>query len=139
MQTIQTISTSGPGLYEFTGEAAAFVSAADNDEGLLTVFVRHTSCSLVVQENADPQVQTDLQEFFSRLVPDADDPVMAYLRHRSEGPDDMPAHIKAALTQTSLSIPVASGKMLLGTWQGLFLFEHRRRPHNRELVFHLGA
>lgn len=139
MQTIQTISTSGPGLYEFTEQAAAFVGAANVNEGLLTVFVRHTSCSLVIQENADPQVQTDLQEFFNRLVPDADDPVMGYLRHRSEGPDDMPAHIKAALTQTSLTIPIASGKMLLGTWQGLFLFEHRRRPHDRTLVFHLGA
>ncbi len=139
MQTIQTISTNGPGLYEFTDEAAAFVGAANIDEGLLTVFVRHTSCSLVIQENADPQVQTDLLEFFKRLVLDADDPAMEYLRHRSEGPDDMPAHIKAALTQTSLTIPVASGKMLLGIWQGLFLFEHRRRPHNRELVFHLGA
>ena len=139
MQTIQTISTNGPGLYEFTEQAAAFVGAANVNEGLLTVFVRHTSCSLVIQENADPQVQTDLQEFFNRLVPDADDPVMGYLRHRSEGPDDMPAHIKAALTQTSLTIPIASGKMLLGTWQGLFLFEHRRRPHDRTLVFHLGA
>ncbi len=139
MQTILTISTEGPGLYEFTGEAAGFVQSVADGHGLLTVFVRHTSCSLLIQENADIQVQQDLQEFFRRLVPDADDPGMAYLRHRSEGPDDMPAHIKSALTQTSIGIPVASGRMLLGTWQGLFLFEHRARSHTREVVLHLGA
>jgi secondary thiamine-phosphate synthase enzyme len=137
MQTILTVSTRGPGLYEFTGEAEGFVQSAGREDGLMTVFVRHTSCSLLIQENADHQVQHDLQEFFARLVPDANDPAMGYLRHRSEGPDDMPAHIKAALTQTSIGIPVANGQMLLGTWQGLFLFEHRDRPHSREVVLHL--
>ena len=139
MQSALTIQTNGPGLYEITGEAAAFVKISAVGEGLLTVFVRHTSCSLVIQENADPQVQHDLQEFFRRLVPDADDPAMGYLQHRSEGPDDMPAHIKAALTQTSLGIPVAEGRMMLGTWQGVFLLEHRDRPHAREIVLHISA
>jgi secondary thiamine-phosphate synthase enzyme len=106
-------------------------------EGLLTVFVRHTSCSLLIQENADPDVQRDIQAFFRRLVPPADNPTQGYLVHRTEGPDDMPAHIKAALTQTSLGIPVERGRMLLGTWQGLYLFEHRDRPHTREIVLHL--
>ena len=105
--------------------------------GLLTVFVRHTSCSLLIQENADPDVQRDLQQFFHRLVPPGDDPSMRWLSHTAEGPDDMPAHIKAALTQTHLSIPVDNGSMLLGTWQGLYLFEHRSRPHRRQIVLHL--
>ena len=139
MQPILKIQTDGPGLYEFTDEADAYVQSIGRATGLLTVFVRHTSCSLVIQENADPEVQQDLQKFFARLVPDADDPAMGYLRHRSEGPDDMPAHIKAALTQTSIGIPVANGRMLLGTWQGLFLFEHRARPHTREIALHFGA
>ena len=99
--------------------------------------MRHTSCSLTIQENADPDVQRDLNEFFRRLVPDGDDPSMAWLAHTAEGPDDMPAHIKAALTQTSIGIPVAHGEMLLGTWQGLYLFEHRDRPQRREIVLHL--
>ena len=136
-QTILTIETRGPGLTEFTHEAAAFVSAADAGEGLLTVFVRHTSCSLLIQENADPDVQRDLAAFLRRLVPPADDPAMSYLVHRAEGPDDMPAHIKAALLPTSLSIPVSGGRLLLGTWQGLYLWEHRARPHRREVVLHL--
>ncbi len=139
MQTILTIATKGPGLYEFTGEVEDFVQSATREDGLLTVFVRHTSCSLLIQENADPQVQQDLQEFFARLVPDANDPSMTYLQHRSEGPDDMPAHIKSALTQISIGIPVADGRMLLGVWQGLFLFEHRDQPHARKVVLHLGA
>ena len=108
-------------------------------EGLLTVFVRHTSCSLLIQENADPDVQRDLQEFFRRLVPPSDDPASRWMAHTAEGPDDMPAHIKAALMQTSIGIPVAQGKMLLGQWQGLYLFEHRDRPHRREIVLHLSA
>lgn len=132
-----TIDTRGPGLYEFTRPLAAFVAASAPSEALLTVFVRHTSCSLLIQENADPDVRRDLDAFFRRLVPDADDPAMGWLRHRDEGPDDMPAHIKAALTATSLSIPVAGGRMLLGTWQGVYLFEHRARPHRREIVAHL--
>jgi len=134
-QKILTLSTNGPGLYEFTSEVERFVS--DTSTGLLTVFVRHTSCSLLIQENADPDVCVDLQAFFERLVPDANSRSMDYLKHRSEGPDDMPAHIKAALTQTSIGIPVCNGHMLLGTWQGLYLFEHRVRPHQREVVLHL--
>lgn len=137
-QSRLSISTQGAGLYEFTRQAIDFVAAQNCNEGLLTVYVRHTSCSLLVQENADPDVQRDLHAFFARLVPDANDPEMAYLIHRMEGPDDMPAHIKAALTQTSISIPVAEGHLLLGTWQGIYLFEHRAKPHKREVVLHLG-
>ncbi|MFN3744632.1 MAG: secondary thiamine-phosphate synthase enzyme YjbQ [Hyphomicrobiaceae bacterium] len=131
-------ATRGPGLYELTGEIAAFVAATGTDQGLLTVFVRHTSCSLLIQENADPDVRRDLEAFFRRLVPPADDPSMRWILHTTEGPDDMPAHIKAALTQTSLGIPVSEGRMVLGTWQGIYLFEHRQRPHRREIVLHLG-
>jgi secondary thiamine-phosphate synthase enzyme len=131
------ISTSGQGLYEFTDRAERFVAESATGTGLLTVFVRHTSCSLLIQENADPDVQRDLQAFFSRLVPPADDPAMAYLVHRAEGPDDMPAHIKAALTAVSLSIPIMNGRLALGTWQGIYLFEHRTRPHRREVVLHI--
>ncbi|MHC2478718.1 secondary thiamine-phosphate synthase enzyme [Rhizobium leguminosarum] len=108
-QTILTLSTRGQGLYEFTDQASAFVNASGREEGLLTVFVRHTSCSLLIQENADPDVRTDLLSFFGRLVPPASDPSMGWIVHRAEGPDDMPAHIKAALTQVSIGIPVARG------------------------------
>ena len=138
-QTVISIATRGQGLYEFTGEAAAFVRSAGLDEGLLTVFVRHTSCSLLIQENADPDVRRDLDQFFRRLVPPSDDPSMRWIVHTMEGPDDMPAHIKAALTAVSIGIPVAGGRLALGTWQGLYLFEHRDRPHRREVVLHLGA
>ena len=138
-QTVISIATRGQGLYEFTGEAAAFVRGAGVDEGLLTVFVRHTSCSLLIQENADPDVRRDLDQFFRRLVPPSDDPSMRWVVHTMEGPDDMPAHIKAALTAVSIGIPVAGGRLALGTWQGLYLFEHRDRPHRREIVLHLGA
>jgi len=138
-QTILTVSTRGQGLYEFTREAGAFVREADRAEGLLTVFVRHTSCSLIVQENADPDVRRDLDQFFRRLVPPSDDPSMRWVSHTLEGPDDMPAHIKAALTQVSIGIPVMDGRLALGTWQGLYLFEHRDRPHRREIVLHLGS
>jgi secondary thiamine-phosphate synthase enzyme len=137
-QTVLVHMTKGPGLYELTGEIEDFVAAADIDMGLLTVFVRHTSCSLLIQENADPDVRRDLDTFFRRLVPPADDPSMRWIVHTTEGPDDMPAHIKAALTHSSLGIPVADGRMVLGTWQGIFLFEHRQRPHHREIVLHLG-
>lgn len=130
MQTTFQISTAGPGLYDFTADVARWVEG----EGLLTLFLRHTSCSLLIQENADPEVQTDLQAFFDRLVPPTPDPSMAYLTHVYEGPDDMPAHIKAALLPVSLSIPVAHGKMRLGRWQGLYLFEHRTAPHRREVA-----
>lgn len=136
-QTILTIDTKGPGLYELTGRAEAFVAQAGMAAGLLTLFVRHTSCSLLIQENADPDVQADLAAFFRRLVPSAEDPAMDYLVHRSEGPDDMPAHIKAALTPVSLCVPVMEGRLMLGTWQGIYLFEHRARAHRREVVLHL--
>ena len=132
-QTTLFFPTSGPGLYEITGEAAEFLREAKVADGLLTVFVRHTSCSLVIQENADPDVKTDLDGFFRKLVPEG----MDWLLHTTEGPDDMPAHIKAALTQSSISIPVTGGRMMLGTWQGIFLFEHRHRPHRREVVVQL--
>lgn len=138
-QQIVSVPTRGQGLYEFTGEAKAFVRGAGVEEGLLTVFVRHTSCSLLIQENADPDVRRDLDQFFRRLVPPSDDPSMRWIVHTMEGPDDMPAHIKAALTQVSIGIPVVSGRLALGTWQGLYLFEHRDRPHRREIVLHLGS
>ncbi|MCT7663523.1 secondary thiamine-phosphate synthase enzyme YjbQ [Shinella kummerowiae] len=137
-QKILTVQTRGQGLYEFTGDVAAFVRDAAVEEGLLTVFVRHTSCSLLIQENADPDVRRDLDQFFRRLVPPSDDPSMRWIVHTMEGPDDMPAHIKAALTQVSIGVPVVGGRLALGTWQGLYLFEHRDRPHRREIVLHLG-
>ena len=137
-QTILTVATRGQGLYEFTDEAEAFVRKAGVETGLLTLFVRHTSCSLLIQENADPDVKRDLDQFFRRLVPPADDPSMRWIVHTLEGPDDMPAHIKAALTQVSIGVPVIAGRLALGTWQGLYLFEHRDRPHRREIVLHLG-
>jgi secondary thiamine-phosphate synthase enzyme len=138
-QTIVTVATRGQGLYEFTAAAENFVRDTGADEGLLTVFVRHTSCSLLIQENADPDVRRDLDQFFRRLVPPADDASMHWIVHTLEGPDDMPAHIKAALTQVSISIPVMAGRLALGTWQGLYLFEHRDRPHRREIVLHLSS
>jgi len=119
------IATNGPGLYEFTNQLRALQLPQTS---LLTLFVRHTSCSLLIQENADPEVQTDLQNYFSRLVPPTTDPSMSYLTHTYEGPDDMPAHIKAAMMPVSLSIPVDNGQLLLGTWQGVYLFEHRNAP-----------
>ncbi|KKX29469.1 secondary thiamine-phosphate synthase enzyme YjbQ [Rhizobium sp. LC145] len=138
-QTVISISTRGQGLYEFTEAAANFVRSSGIGEGLLTVFVRHTSCSLIIQENADPDVRRDLKTFFSRLVPPTNDASMGWVTHTTEGPDDMPAHIKAALTQVSLGIPVRDGRLLTGTWQGIYLFEHRDRPHRREIVLHLSA
>jgi secondary thiamine-phosphate synthase enzyme len=138
-QTTLAITTSGQGLYEFTDRVADFVRNASVETGLLTAFVRHTSCSLLIQENADPDVRRDLDAFFRRLVPPADDPSMRYLVHRTEGADDMPAHIKSALTTVSLSVPVTSGRLALGSWQGIYLFEHRDRPHRREVVLHLGG
>jgi len=137
-QTIIRISTSGAGLYEFTERVRRFVDESGVETGLLTVFVRHTSCSLMIQENADVDVQRDLNAFFHRLVPPSDDPSMGWVVHRHEGPDDMPAHIKSALTQTSIGIPVSDGQVMLGTWQGLYLFEHRANPHRREVVLHIG-
>jgi len=128
-----TVSISGQGLYEVTRDVAAWLAAQDIDDGLLTLFCRHTSASLTIQENADPDVLRDLQDFFKKLAPE--DPRL--YRHTIEGPDDMPAHIKSALTNVQLSIPVSGGQMALGTWQGIFLFEHRDHPHERELALHL--
>lgn len=125
--------TDGQGLYEVTGEIAAWLSQQDIGDGLLTVFCRHTSASLTIQENADPDVQRDIEDFFGTLVPEDN----RLYRHIVEGPDDMPAHIKSALTATQLSIPVSGGRMTLGTWQGIYLFEHRRHPHDRTLILHL--
>ncbi|WP_037077974.1 secondary thiamine-phosphate synthase enzyme YjbQ [Neorhizobium vignae] len=136
-QTVISISTSGQGLYEFTDAAQGFLRRTPVGEGLLTVFVRHTSCSLIIQENADPDVRRDLKTFFSRLVPPTTDPDMRWVTHTTEGPDDMPAHIKAALTAVSLGIPVRDGRLVLGTWQGIYLFEHRDQPHVRQVVLHL--
>lgn len=124
------IQTNGPGLYEFTRDVAGAVSGT----GVLTLFVQHTSCSLLIQENADAEVKTDLTEFFDRLVPNANHPSMSYLRHTYEGPDDMPAHIKASMLPTSLQIPVIDGVLQLGTWQGIYIFEHRTVPHLRRVV-----
>ena len=136
-QKILTLETFGQGLTEFTRQAESFVRDCGNETAMLTIFIRHTSASLIIQENADPDVQTDLASFLNRLVPPSDDPAMNYIVHTSEGPDDMPAHIKAALTQTSLSIPVMNGKLALGTWQGIYLWEHRSSAHRREIILHL--
>ena len=132
-RTTLAIETRGRGLVEITRAAAAWLAEAAVDDGLLTLFVRHTSASLLVQENADPDVRGDLDRFFARLAPDGD----PMYRHRDEGPDDMPAHIRAALTAVQLSIPVAGGRLVLGTWQGVYLWEHRLRPHRREVALHL--
>ena len=127
--------TAGQGLREITAEVDAAVRGAGIEEGLCTLFVRHTSASLVIQENADPTAKRDLERWLNRLVPEGD----AFYRHDAEGPDDMPAHIKAALTATSLSIPIKRSRLVLGQWQGIYLWEHRRRGSRRELVLHIGA
>lgn len=137
MHTTFEIPTYGAGLTEFTSDVARWIDGAGS--GLLTLLVQHTSASLLIQENADPEVQTDLQAYFSRLVPRSDTAEMRYLRHTYEGPDDMPAHIKAALLPVSLSIPVRQGRLILGTWQGIYLFEHRDAPHVRRVVAHFSA
>ena len=139
MQTEFTIETRGAALYEFTRPVAKWLHGQGAQDGLLTLFVRHTSCSLLIQENADPEVCDDLAAFFHKLVPPSTDPSMSYLRHTYEGPDDMPAHIKAAMLPISLSIPVRDGNMVLGTWQGIYLFEHRHAAHNRKVAAHLGV
>ncbi|WP_417243045.1 secondary thiamine-phosphate synthase enzyme YjbQ [Celeribacter sp.] len=128
------LSTHGQGLYEFTDTVARWVAGEGPLEAALTLIVQHTSASLLIQENADPEVQVDLKAYFVRLVPPTTDPCMSYLTHTYEGPDDMPAHIKSAMLPTTLTIPVISGRMALGTWQGLYLFEHRDRPHRRRVV-----
>jgi secondary thiamine-phosphate synthase enzyme len=131
--TTLTVSTRGKGLYPFTKSVEDWLSKQRVTDGLLTLFLQHTSCSLVVQENADPDVILDLRDFFERLVPEDDE---GY-RHTAEGPDDMTSHIRSALTQTSLSIPLVSGRLTLGTWQGLYVFEHRSHPHQRRVVLQL--
>lgn len=128
-----TVDTRGQGLTEITRDVARWVEGRGIATGLLTLFCRHTSASLVIQENADPDVMADLAAFFKRLV--AEDPGL--YRHTAEGADDMPAHIRSALTQTSLGVPVTDGRLALGTWQGIYLFEHRRRPHKRAVALHL--
>jgi secondary thiamine-phosphate synthase enzyme len=138
MQATFTIQTRGAGLFDFSEQARRFVASWEGEQGLLTLFVRHTSCSLLIQENADPDVRADLQSFFRRLAPHADDPSMKWVTHRTEGPDDMPAHIKAAVLPTFLSIPVSDGRLVLGTWQGIYLFEHRDAPQTRQVVGHIG-
>ncbi len=132
-QATLTVATHGQTLTEVTRDIACVVSMAQITTGLVTVFIRHTSASLLIQENADPDVQHDLVAFFRRLVPDGD----RLFVHTSEGPDDMPAHVKAALTQTSLQIPISDGRMVLGMWQGIYVFEHRSMPHQRTLVVHV--
>jgi secondary thiamine-phosphate synthase enzyme len=127
-----TRSTNRKGLYELTGEIADWLGRQGMETGLLTVFCRHTSASLLIQENADPTVRQDLEGFFAGIAPEG-----AHYVHDTEGPDDMPAHLRTALTQTSLAVPVGGGRLLLGTWQGIYLFEHRARPHRREIVLHL--
>lgn len=127
------IETRGKGLYALTGYIHEWLRGSGMREGLLTVFVRHTSASLLIQENADTDVQVDLEQFLSRLVPEGD----PLYQHVLEGPDDMPAHVRSALTQTSLSIPLISGGLVLGTWQGVYLWEHRHAPQRRRVVLHL--
>ncbi len=139
LQTEFTIQTSGCGLHEFTVDVVRWLGGAGSASGLLTLFVRHTSCSILIQENADPDVCRDLSGFLRRLVPDADHPTMRYLTHTIEGPDDMPAHIRAALLPVSLSIPVRNGRMALGTWQGIYLVEHRTRGRRRMVSAHFAA
>ncbi len=131
--TIFTVPTRGRGLYEITGEAVAFVRRAGCRAGLLTLQIRHTSASLLVQENADPEVRRDLERFFARLVPEGD----ALFCHTSEGDDDMPAHVRAALTATSLNVPVMDGDLALGTWQGIYVWEHRLVSHRRQVAIYL--
>ncbi len=126
------VAARGRGLTEITHPVAEWVAGQGIVTGLLTIFCRHTSASLIIQENADPDVQADLEAFFERIAPEG-----ARYLHQSEGPDDMPSHIRTALTQTHLSIPVARGRMVLGTWQGVYLFEHRRRARRREVVLHV--
>ncbi len=134
-QSILTVSPQGRGMSDITRQVAAQLSESGIEEGILHLFVQHTSCSLLIQENADPDVQTDLERFLFRLVPDGD-PIYS---HTAEGSDDMPAHVRAALTATSLSIPVSGGRMLLGVWQGIYLYEHRLHASHRRIVVHISG
>lgn len=131
--TSLTFESRGRGLLEITRPVLDWIDEAALETGLLTLFIRHTSASVVIQENADPDVRGDLDRFFARLVPDGD----ALFRHRDEGADDMPAHVRAALTAVQLSIPLSGRRLVLGTWQGIYLWEHRLRPHRREVALHL--
>ena len=131
--TSLTFESRGRGLLEITRPVLDWIDEADLETGLLTLFIRHTSASVVIQENADPDVRGDLDRFFARLVLDGD----ALFRHRDEGADDMPAHVRAALTAVQLSIPLSGRRLVLGTWQGIYLWEHRLRPHRREVALHL--
>lgn len=132
MQMELTINTQGQGLYEFTEKLESWLLEKQVITGQVTLFCRHTSCSLTIQENADPDVQVDLQNFFGKIAPENE----SWYRHICEGPDDMPAHIKSALTDVSLTLPVSNGRSALGTWQGVYLFEHRHAPHQRRVIFH---
>lgn len=134
MITTLQVATSGPACHEVTDRLARWLTGVGADDGVLTLMIRHTSASLVIQENADPEVQADLLNWLNRLAPPADHPSMDWITHRYEGPDDMPAHLKAALLPTSLQIPVQAGRMLLGRWQGVYLVEHRARPHDRQIA-----
>jgi secondary thiamine-phosphate synthase enzyme len=129
-----SVRTPGQGLHEITERVARVVHDSGVEDGLCTVFIRHTSASLTIQENADPSAKADLEAWLNRLVPEND----RLYTHTFEGPDDMPSHIKAVLTNVSLSIPVIEGRLTLGTWQGIYLWEHRRSPHTREIVVHVG-
>ena len=131
--TVLQVSTRGKGLHEFTGEVERWLATSRLTTGILTLFIQHTSASLTIQENADPDVIVDLNDFFGRIAPEDN----RLYRHSSEGPDDMPAHIRTALSATQLSIPVIDGRLALGTWQGIYVFEHRARPHRRRVVLHL--
>lgn len=134
IQALRT-ETRGRGLYEITGEVQIIVRASGIQEGLCTILIQHTSASLTIQENADPSARHDLEAWMERHVPEGD----PHFTHTAEGPDDMPSHIRAALTSTTLSIPVMGGQLALGTWQGIYLWEHRRRPHTRQCVVHVGG
>lgn len=130
-----TLETSGAGLHEFTRQVTTVVEQSGIEEGLCTLLIRHTSASLTIQENADPSARRDLERWLDRLVPE-NDPIYT---HTAEGPDDMPSHIKSALTSTTLGIPIVGGSLALGTWQGIYLWEHRKRPHTRRVVVHVGT
>jgi len=131
--TVLDVATPGRGLVEITRRVTQWVGGTGIGDGLLTLFIRHTSASLLVQENADPQVRRDLERFFARLVPDGD----PLFEHQSEGPDDMPAHVRSALTQTQLALPLIDGRLALGNWQGIYVYEHRHRAHTRQVALHL--
>ena len=130
-----SIRTRGQGLYEVTDEVGSLVRTSGIADGLCTVFIRHTSASLTIQENADPSARADLEAWLNRLVPERD----SLFTHTAEGPDDMPSHVKSILTDVSLSIPILNGALVLGTWQGIYVWEHRRHGHSREVVVHCGA